>query len=720
MSYIAVLIFNPVSATSAPSTNLSEDELSLHMCARDCTQQRSSRLCAFEFTAEWYYSMSKACYRCPFNSTDCERPHCIALNGVQRPVLSINRQIPGPSIQVCQGDRIQVKVHNLLDNSEGLAIHWHGQHQRHSPHMDGTSMITQCPIPHPQTFTYDFVAETPGTHWWHSHSGLQRADGIFGSLVVRQAKDVDEHGDLYDVDRVDHVLVLSDWTDVMAMQHMMMDLHADGPGEPDGLLINGRGAGQVFEQDGLKTELQRRVFSVTPGLRHRFRTINTAVTNCPLILSVAGHTITVIASDGSPFDPISVSGFVISGGERYDFVFAADKPIDNYWLRVRGVEGSECEGIEQLAILRYNGAPIEEPTGELDDEVQNGVILNLPNHERMSSSGPGLVDLRGLNISPEVVRKDPDVRHYIEVDSVYRNSPKLHHPLYYPVEKGGQNGATYTAKRTHMLNNISFALPPVPVLSHHDLVPDDELCTMELLLATTGRDCGKEYCSCIHVIEVKLGQVVELILVTKSQREFEPHPLHLHGNHFYVIAYDNGDQVPLEQVKEMNERGELEKNLERPLRKDTIMMAQRFVILRLRADNPGWWLCHCHMDLHQELGMAVILRVGDDADLPLPPDNLPVCARDGYSYKTKPKEESPGNQNDAPMGPSDCDVFCATPVASSVTRTALYLSAMATGVLMTLATIFIVASCRKYRSRNSRVKYKRLSNGNFEMALIDG
>lgn len=144
-------------------------------------------------------------------------------------------------LQVCQGDRIRVTVRNALDNSEGLTIHWHGQHQRTTPHMDGTSMITQCPIPRPQTFTYDFLSDTPGTQWWHSHSGLQRADGLFGPVVVRQRKDDEVHSSLYDIDDHEHVIMMSDWTDTLSMQHMMKDLHADGPGGPDAILINGRG-----------------------------------------------------------------------------------------------------------------------------------------------------------------------------------------------------------------------------------------------------------------------------------------------------------------------------------------------------------------------------------------------------------------------------------------------------------------------------------------------
>ncbi len=70
--------------------------------------------CKYFLTIEWYKSLSKACYDCPNNLTDCDRPHCITANGVERPLISINRMLPGPLIQVCQNDIINVVVTNNL------------------------------------------------------------------------------------------------------------------------------------------------------------------------------------------------------------------------------------------------------------------------------------------------------------------------------------------------------------------------------------------------------------------------------------------------------------------------------------------------------------------------------------------------------------------------------------------------------------------------------
>lgn len=73
-------------------------------------------------------------------------------------------------LQVCEGDRVIVDATNMM-RSESTTLHWHGQHMVMSPYMDGTPFVTQCPIPPGTSFRYDFVAETPGTHFWHSHVG---------------------------------------------------------------------------------------------------------------------------------------------------------------------------------------------------------------------------------------------------------------------------------------------------------------------------------------------------------------------------------------------------------------------------------------------------------------------------------------------------------------------------------------------------------------------
>ena len=85
--------------------------------------------------------MSKACLNCPFNITDCSRPHCITAVGLRRAVYAVNKQIPGPAIQVCKNDEVIVNVYNNLRMGESTSIHWHGIKQFGTPYMDGVSMV---------------------------------------------------------------------------------------------------------------------------------------------------------------------------------------------------------------------------------------------------------------------------------------------------------------------------------------------------------------------------------------------------------------------------------------------------------------------------------------------------------------------------------------------------------------------------------------------------
>ena len=59
-------------------------------------------------------------------------------------------------------------------------------------------------------------------------------------------------------------------------------------------------------------------------------------------------------------------------------------------------------------------------------------------------------------------------------------------------------------------------------------------------------------------------------------------------------------------------------------------------MLRLKADNPGMWFVHCHIEMHHEHGMALILDGSDG--LPPPPEGYPTC---DYSVKGKTKTRRP-------------------------------------------------------------------------------
>ena len=215
----------------------SRDTYASHPCSRDCVKGETLT-CYYEFIVEAFETLSKACYDCPRNETDCFRPHCVQGDGMKRSIVVVNRMMPGPTIEVCLNDTIIVDVKNHL-MSEGTTIHWHGIHQRKTPYMDGVPHISQCPIGPGNTFRYNFNAENQGTHFWHSHIGMQRGDGVYGALIVKIDNDPQES--FYDFDMSEHLVLTNDWTHMPATAVFTSHYHGKGDNKPGSILVNGRG-----------------------------------------------------------------------------------------------------------------------------------------------------------------------------------------------------------------------------------------------------------------------------------------------------------------------------------------------------------------------------------------------------------------------------------------------------------------------------------------------
>jgi hypothetical protein len=87
---------------------------------------------------------------------------------------AFNRQVPGPRIEVTQGDHLRIHVRN--DLPESTTVHWHGLVVPNA--MDGPAGITQEPIKPGGSFTYEFTAGQPGTFFYHSHDHSDRQQGL--------------------------------------------------------------------------------------------------------------------------------------------------------------------------------------------------------------------------------------------------------------------------------------------------------------------------------------------------------------------------------------------------------------------------------------------------------------------------------------------------------------------------------------------------------------
>ena len=66
--------------------------------------------------------------------------------------------------------------------------------------------------------------------------------------------------------------------------------------------------------DGSTTNTSLEVITVEPNTRHRFRLINSFCSVCPGQITIEGHNLTVIETDGQPIKPINVTSIVSSAG----------------------------------------------------------------------------------------------------------------------------------------------------------------------------------------------------------------------------------------------------------------------------------------------------------------------------------------------------------------------------------------------------------------------
>lgn len=206
-------------------------------------------------------------------------------------IYTVNQQLPGPTIEVSEGDTLVVHVVNGAPYP--MSMHWHGIFQLQSGWADGAHMITQCPIPPSGKFTYVFnVTGQEGTLWWHAHSSMLRAT-IYGALIIKP-----RGGYPFPAPYAEIPILLGEWwnrnVDDVETDGLLTGL---GPAMSDAFTINGSpgdqtpcGGAGIFQVE------------VEPGKTYLLRIINAAV-NAELFFRVAGHTFTVVAVDASYTNP---------------------------------------------------------------------------------------------------------------------------------------------------------------------------------------------------------------------------------------------------------------------------------------------------------------------------------------------------------------------------------------------------------------------------------
>lgn len=332
-----------------------------------------------------------------------------------------NGTSPGPVLRVHQGDLVVVHLVNRLPVA--TSIHWHGIDVPGGE--DGVAGLTQDAVPPGRPYTYRFIADKPGTYWYHAHQdSLTQVDrGLFGAVVVTPRTPAL-------VAAVDRTLVLHTWK-------------IDGA---DLVTVNG-------------------VAGMTPiaapvGAMVRLRFVNTDSTIH--ILSLSGAPFAVTALDGHDLhgpSPLRAVALPLGAGQRYDVAFRV--PLGHaVGLRLYDVADDQHSLVGgQLALRVGTGAVPHAPAPRAwFDLTRYGTpdpsamlpyahsaatyTLRLGSNGGVSFTQPGLTftinDQMSPNVPPIMVTRGEVVRLHIENHTTAVHPMHLHGHSFMVLKRNGR------------------------------------------------------------------------------------------------------------------------------------------------------------------------------------------------------------------------------------------------------------------------------------------
>ena len=527
--------------------------------------------------------------------------------------MTINSQLPGPTLRFTEGDRAVIRVHNQMDVA--TSIHWHGLLLPNA--MDGVPFVTQAPIAPGETFTYEFDLRQSGTYWYHSHTTLQEQRGLFGAFVIAP-----KYAGEYDGLR-EHVVVLSDWTDEDAdtVLHTLKrgsEWYSVRKGSGQSIL----GAARVGKLGAyFSRELQRmppmdiadvyydrfllngapqQILAAEPGERIRLRIIDGSASTF-FHVEYAGGPMQVISADGLRVQPFDQKRLLIGIAETYDVIITVP-PDGSYEFRATAHDASGHSSLWIGSGARHPAPDVPHP--DLYDTM-GGLSLNrvfaltpagamgMPDRKVRA----GEFDQPGMHGMEEMDHAQMDHGdHEDNGDHDLGSMPAQHQPINDRAPKStwfGLLADDVSSRAALARDGMSAERPPAPYDMLRALQPtvfDSSKPVREIRLTLDG-DMGRyvwllnnKALSESDAIEIKRGEVVRFIMINRTMMH---HPMHLHG-HFFRVINDQGDYAPL---------------------KHTVDVApMTTTVIEFAADEFGDWFFHCHQLYHMMSGMARVVH----------------------------------------------------------------------------------------------------------------
>ncbi|MEM0544031.1 multicopper oxidase domain-containing protein [Flavobacterium sp. j3] len=528
----------------------------------------------------------------------------VNFTGKQKRAIAVNGQIPMPTLTFTEGDTAEIHVHNRL--KESTSLHWHGLYLSNKE--DGVPYLTQMPIEPNTTHIYRFPIIQNGTHWYHSHSGLQEQVGMYGSMVL--LKRTDDPTFRKGIDDLPTVpVILSEWTDynpdnVHRMLHNANDWFAIKKNTVQSY-------GEAIKAGHFKTKLtnewkrmlamdvsdvyyekflingtsESQLSQFEAGDKVRLRISNGGASSY-FWLTYAGGKITVVANDGNDVEPVEVDRLIIGVSETYDVIVTIPTENTSYEFLATPEDRTKSASI-------YIGSGIKQLVSPLP-KLKYFEGMKMMN-DMMKMDGT----MNDMSMDMSLQQMDMNTVMYPEITG--ENKPKKS-------EHSDHSNHTMPSSDIVTLNYTMLKSPTKTTL------PKDAP-IRELRFELTGNmnryvwSMDNRVLAETDKILIKKGEIVRITLYNNSMMR---HPMHLHGHDFRVIN-GQGDYAPLKNVLDI--------------------MPMETNVIEFEANLEGDWFFHCHILYHMMAGMNRVFSTENQAPNPLLPDKK-------WAYKKLQRESN--------------------------------------------------------------------------------
>ncbi|OJW13940.1 MAG: copper oxidase [Mucilaginibacter sp. 44-25] len=521
----------------------------------------------------------------------------VTYGGKPKRAIAVNGSIPMPTLTFTEGDTAEIYVHNKL--KEETSLHWHGLFLPNR--YDGVPNMTQMPIKPGETHLYKFPIKQHGTHWYHSHTGLQEQIGMYGAFIMNKRQE-------WDIPTIP--LVLSDWTnmnpkEVQRSLHAATDWFAIKKGTTQSYLeaiqtghfktkvgnewkrMNAMDVSDVYYDKFLingKNQNEQPQFKA--GDKVRLRIANGGASSY-FWLKYAGGKMTVVATDGNDVEPVEVDRLIIAVSETYDVVVTIPEN-KSYEFLVTPEDRTKSASL-------WLGKGDKVYAGKMP-KLKYFAGMKMMN-DMMDMNG-NMVQMDGMAMQNQIM--DMNTVMYPEITG--EENPK-------PDDKKSSMAAMQMGNDKSMSGMNMAAENPDIVTLNYTMLRDPHKTTLpkgpfrELKFDLTGNmnryvwTLDNKTVSESDKILIKKGENLRIILYNNSMMR---HPMHLHGHDFRVLN-GQGEYAPMKNVIDIM-----------PMEKDTIEFA---------ASEPGGdWFFHCHILYHMMSGMGRVFSYENSPPNPDVPD----------------------------------------------------------------------------------------------------